>query len=70
MANPNKKPLQWIEFAKAELLAYCGLLLVIGAFRSNSERIVDLWNCNSYPLYRVTMYAQSIQRNLTISTFR
>lgn len=45
-AHPDKAPQKWTSLTEEELLAYCGVLLVMGSFRSNCERIVDLWNTN------------------------
>lgn len=65
-AHPDKPPRQWTKITQTEFLAYCGILLVMGSFRSNFERVGDLWNTNSFPLYRATM---SLNRFKAITRF-
>lgn len=65
-ANPTKREHKWTELTETEFISYCGLLLVIGGFRSNSVRISDLWNSNAFPLYRATM---AVKRFKEISRF-
>lgn len=65
-ASPDKPPRQWAPLTQMELQAYCGILIAMGSFRSNYERVPDLWNSNSFPLYRATM---SLNRFKAITRF-
>lgn len=64
--NPNKKVLIWDALQEEELLAYIGLLIVIGSHRSNYEAVDQLWKKNAFPLYRATM---SVRRFYNITRF-
>lgn len=67
--NPGKNPLKWQLLTEEELSAFIGILFVMGTQRANHRSLRQLWNENSYPLFRATMSIRRFQNILRFLRF-
>lgn len=51
---PDKKQLKWNNLTSQEFHAFLGVLIMCGAYNSNTDHTTDMWQTTSYPLYRAS----------------